>query len=85
MNTHKVALALGFFAGLWHLAWSVLIAIGWAGPLLDFVFRMHSLNNPYIVQPFDLGRSIALVLITFVIGYGVGTVFATIWKSIHRA
>ena len=83
MNTHKVALAVGAFAGLWHLTWSVLIALGLAEHLLNFVFRMHSLNNPYIVMPFNLGRSVGLVVTTFVIGYAVGTIFATIWNSIH--
>ena len=84
MNSHKVGLTLGFFAGLWHLVWSVLIALGWAGSLLDFVFSMHSLNNPYIIAPFSLGRSVLLVVITFVIGYVVGNVFVKIWKSVHK-
>ena len=84
MNSHKVALAVGSFAGLWHLVWSLLILLGWAGPLLNFVFSMHSLNNPYVVQPFNLGRSLGLVALTFVVGYVAGTVFVKIWKSIHK-
>lgn len=86
MNTHKVGLVVGAFAGLWHLAWSIIIALGLAQPLLDFVFNMHSLNNPYTVVPFSLGRSIGLIIMTYVIGYLVGTIFATFWnKSSKRA
>ena len=84
MNSHKVGLAVGFFAGLWHLVWNVLIALGWAGPLMDFVFAMHSLNNPYVVQPFNLGRAIGLIGLTFVVGYVVGRVFTKVWKSVHK-
>ena len=84
MNTHKVALAVGTFAGLWHLLWSILIVLGLAQPLLDFVFAMHSLNNPYKVMGFSLSSSLGLVFLTFIIGYFVGTVFANIWKSVHK-
>ena len=83
MNTHKVALAVGTFAGLWHLAWSLLIAFGLAEPLLNFIFALHSLNNPYILQPFNLGRSVGLILLTSILGYVAGTIFASIWNSIH--
>lgn len=84
MNTHKVGMTLGMLFGLWHLVWSILIALGLAKPLLDFVSMMHSLNNPYIVQPFNLGKSIGLIILTYVIGYFVGTVFATIWNKTHK-
>ena len=85
MNSHKVALAVGSFAALWHLVWSVLILLGWAQPLLNFILSMHSLNNPYVVQSFDLGRSLGLIIVAFVVGYIVGTVFVKIWKSIQKA
>ncbi len=84
MNKNKVALVLGSFVGLVHLGWSLLIAFGWAEPLINFIYKMHSLNNPFTVMPFDLMRSVELVVITFLVAYVVGYVFATIWNKIHR-
>ena len=84
LNTHKTALVLGTFAGIVHLAWGILIALGWAEPLMSFALRMHSLNNPYTVSAFDLARSVELVVLTAVIGYIVGTVFAHVWNWVAK-
>ena len=84
MSANKTGLVFGSFAGLWHLVWSVLIFLGWGQGLLDFIYQMHSLNNPFTVMPFDLMRSVELVVITFIIGYVVGNVFAMLWSKFHR-
>ncbi|HEY4508975.1 MAG TPA: hypothetical protein VJC13_01680 [Candidatus Paceibacterota bacterium] len=77
-------MTLGAFAGLVHLVWEVMIALGWAQGYLDFVLSMHSLNNPYTVQAFNLGRGIMLVVIACVMGYVVGSVFAVIYNRVHK-
>ena len=84
MNQKKVGLVLGSFVGLIHLVWSLLIAFGWAQPLMNFIYGMHSLNNPFTVMPFSLGRSAGLVVITFAVGCIVGNVFAMIWNKFHK-
>ena len=84
MNKNKVALVLGSFAGLFHIVWGLLIAFGLAQGLLDFIYNLHSLNNPFTVMPFDLMRTIGLVVMTFIVGYVVGYVFAMLWYKIHR-
>ena len=84
MNQKKVALVLGSFIGLIHLVWGVLIAVGFAQPLLNFILMMHSLNNPFTVAPFNLARSLGLVVVTFIVGYVVGYVFAALWNKFHR-
>lgn len=84
MSPKKVALVLGSFVGLIHLVWGVLIAAGFAQPLLDFIYAMHSLNNPFTVAPFDLMRSIGLVVVTSAVGYVVGYAFATLWNKLHQ-
>jgi len=84
MNQRRVGLVLGSFAGLVHLIWGVLIALGFAQPLLDFIYRMHSLNNPFTVGSFDLMRSLGLVIVTFLVGYVVGYAFAHLWNKLHK-
>ena len=84
MSPKKTALVLGSFAGLLHLVWSLAIALGWAQPLMDFIYSMHSLNNPFTVAPFDLMRSLGLVVVTFFVGYVFGYVFASIWNKVNK-
>lgn len=84
MSPKKVALVLGSFTGLIHLVWGVLIALGFAQPLMDFIYRMHSLNNPFTFTSFSLMRSVSLVIITFLVGYVWGYIFATLWNKVHR-
>ena len=84
MNQHKVGMALGSFVGLMHLAWEVLIALGWAQGYLDFVLNMHSLNNPYTVGAFNIGRGIMLIVLTAIVGYIVGSIFAAIFNKVHK-
>jgi len=84
MSKHKVGLVVGSFAGLVHLVWSVAIALGFAQPWIDFVYRIHSLNNPFTVMHFELGKAVGLIILTFIIGYIVGYVFAALWHKIHR-
>lgn len=84
MNTHKVGLSLGLFVGLMHLIWEILIFFGLAQDILSFKFSMHSLNNPFVVESFNLGRGIGLVIFSMVMAYIVGSVFATIYNKVHR-
>ncbi len=85
INRNKTALALGSFVAFMHLVWSLLVLLGWAGPLLNFIYTMHSISVPVTVLPFNLGRSIGLILITFVVGYVVGLIFSTIWNKVHKS
>ena len=75
---------MGSFVGLIHLVQGILIALGFAQPLMDFIYNIHSLNNPFTVMPFNFMRSLGLVIITFLIGYIFGYVFATLWNKFHR-
>ena len=71
-NLNKVGLVIGALIGGWHLLWSLLVLIGWAQPLMDFVFWAHMIKPIYVVKPFDPLAAVTLVVITAVIGYGFG-------------
>ncbi len=66
LQEKQVALAAGVFIGGWHAIWALLVAVGYAQALLDFVYGIHMLNNPLIVAPFNIGTAFLLVVVTFV-------------------
>ena len=84
LNPQKTALAVGAFFGLGHAVWGILVAMNLATPLLDWIFGLHFLNNPYSVQPFDAAKWVTLVLVTAVVGYVVGYVFSLLWNKVHK-
>lgn len=83
-NCHKAGLALGGLLGIWHLLWALLVAVGLAQPLLDFMLDLHFLRNPYVVEPFRIGTAALLVIVTAVVGYAFGWVFASIWNRLQK-
>lgn len=84
INPVKTALTVGAFVGGWHVVWSLLVAFGWAQPIIDFVLWMHMVSVPWVVKPFDFSASITLVVVTYVFGYIIGFIFARIWNRMHR-
>lgn len=84
LNPNKVALTLGVLFGGFHLGWSILVALNLAQGLLDFIFGLHMIANPYQVTGFDLMKAGTLVVVTFAVGYGVGFVFASVWNKVHN-
>ena len=84
MNGHKLGLALGGFLGLWHAVWSVLVAVRLAKPLMDFVLWLHFLDHVYGITQFNFGKALLLIVVTSVIGYIVGRVFAVVWNWVNR-
>jgi hypothetical protein len=51
----KTALIFAILLGGWHLAWSLLVATGWAQPLIDFIFWIHFIQPVYAIQKFNIG------------------------------
>ncbi len=84
LNPSKTAMVLGAFAGLWHIVWGLLVLLGWAGALQSWILDLHFLNNPFTVQPFDPVKWVTMVVVTAVVGYGFGYVFAILWNKIQK-
>lgn len=82
LSEHQVGLAIGAFFGLMHAVWALVIYLGFAQTWLDFVLDLHFLENPFAVFVFDLQKAAILVMITAVIGYVAGFVFAKVWNLV---
>ena len=78
----SAGISLGALFGALHLGWALLVAVGWAQPLMDFIFRLHFIRPVYAITPFDLGSAALLVLITALSGFAMGYVFAALWNRI---
>ena len=80
----KAALIFGTFVALMHLIWSIMVFLGFAQGNLNFILGLHFLNNPYTVSAFNLTNAVILIAVTFVIGYLVGWIFASLWNKLHK-
>ena len=68
-----------------HLCWSILVALGWAQPVIDFVFWMHFIKPIYVIEPFEIGKAAILLVTTAGIGFVIGSAFALVWNALHKA
>ncbi len=80
INKHKLGLVFGSVAGLGHLVWSVIVAMGLAQPLVDFIFKVHFITNQPIIAAFSYKKAGALIVIAVLIGYAVGNIVGMIWN-----
>ena len=76
IQPNKAGLALGGLLGILHL--------GWAQPLINFIFWLHFIKPIYLIEPFNAGTAALLVAITALSGYGMGFIFALLWNRFHR-
>jgi hypothetical protein len=72
INASSAGLTTAVLIGGWHLIWVVLVALGLAQSVADFVFWMHLIKVSYSVQPFAWAAAISLVVITTAMGFLLG-------------
>ena len=84
MNANRVGLVFAALLGGWHVLWSLLVLLGWAQPILDFVFWAHMIKPVYRVQRFDPAAAATHIIVTTGLGYAFGFVGAVIWKRLRR-
>jgi len=80
LDSNQMGLATGGFVAGIHFLWSLLVALGVAQVLLDWIFSLHFVNNPYRVHPFDLVTCVTLLIVTFIVGYLLGWISTWLWN-----
>ncbi len=81
----RLGLLVGGLVAAMHVMWAMLVAMRWAQPLLDFIFRVHFLSPPFQVEAFDTATASILIGVTGGVGFVVGIVFALAWNALHSA
>lgn len=71
----KTIVGFGFGLSMLHVLWVLLVASGFAQPIIDYIFKIHMLSSPFVVQPFSFSFSAQLLAITFGVGCLYGIVF----------
>ena len=85
LNVGKTGLVLGLVIGGFHLCWSALVALGWAQPVIDFIFWAHFIKPIYVIEPFEVSRAAMLFAMTAAMGFVMGAAFAWVWNAFHKA
>ncbi len=84
VHESHVALFLGSVLALFHAFWSLLVFLGLGKSLLDWIFWIHFLANPFKVRAFDMQTAVTLVIFTFVVGYAGGWVAGMVWNKVAK-
>ncbi len=85
LNTQKVALGAAIFVAGWHVFWVLLVLLGLAQPLMNFIFWAHMIQPIYVIKPFEPAAAAVLIVITAVSGYLFGFFAAFIWNKLRGA
>ena len=84
INPLKAGVTFGALLGGYHLCRSLLVALGWAQTLIDFVFWMHHIQPVFVIRPFSLTAAAALIVFTSMAGFVIALLFAVLWNKLHR-
>ncbi len=82
LNGSKLGMTLGTFAALVHAVWALLIAIipNALQSFVNWVTRLHMVQETTVIQSFSLGNAVLLVVMAFIVANIVGRVFAAVWN-----
>lgn len=74
----------GALLGGFHLVWALLVLLGWAQPIYNFILWAHMIHLPLTIGPFEGSAAATLVVMTAVMGYVGGYIGAWIWNKFHH-
>lgn len=80
INANRLGMTLGIFVALWHLVWAVLVGIGIAQDMIDWVLPLHFISLTVPMITFSWLNALILIIAGFIGGYIIGWVFAALWN-----
>jgi len=84
LNPHKTGMGIGAFFAVMHAIWSLLVASGAAYSLINFYSKLHMVDMPFTIHGFSFSTAIGLIIVTAIIGYIIGGIFAYVWNWTMR-
>jgi len=80
----KLALTLGIFFAVVHAVWAIIVGLGYGEKFMNWILGLHFVGTPMLIGGFSIGRALVLIVVTFVIGYILGWLFAAIWNKVDK-
>lgn len=84
LNKNQLGLSVGVFVALLHVAWAILVAVGFAKGFLDWLLPLHFVGAMFSIITFTFMNAILLIILAFVGGYIIGWLFAAIWNWVSK-
>ena len=83
IDNHLAGLTGGTVFALLYVLWALLVWASLAHDLLNRLFSLFFILNPFQILPFNLTVMIAMIAGNLVVGYLAGWLFAAIVNRIH--
>ena len=86
LNKNKFGLIVGCFFAIMHAVWALSVAImkNILQSFFNWIFQLHFLKPLYVLTEFNLKDAVLLVLVTFVVGFVVGWIFACLYNVLSK-
>jgi len=85
INPIKLGFTIGSLAAILHIGWALVVAAGFGQTLVDFALRIHFFTPNTQVEPFELGRALVLIAVSFSGALIMATLGGAIWNAFNRA
>ncbi len=83
-DKHQLGLKFGLVTAVLHLIWVVAILVGVAESFMDWTMSIIFVEFPYTIIDPTITGTIALMALTFVLGYITGWLLAAIWNWLNK-
>jgi hypothetical protein len=80
----KAGLVFGALLGGVHVCWALVVAAGWAQSVVNFILWMHFIKPIYLIEQFNIGTAVVLVVVTACTGFVMAFLFGMLWNHLHR-
>ena len=82
VDKHRLGLVFGYYLGIIHIVWSLLVAVTPEGAqgLLEWTFKLHHIKMSVGTMSFNAGNALLLIVFTVGTGYATGWLLGWLWN-----